>query len=158
MTILVVDTESDGLLDEATQLWCICLKDVQEKTVEKFWGETMDEGLDKIMSATTIICHNVIKHDVPLIMKLYPERSFAGIEVIDTLLLSQLLNPDRYGGHGLGVWGERMGRAKPPIDDWTKFNMDLVHRCSEDVEINTWAYHQLVKEAGTEIEGVRVYG
>ena len=150
VTTLVFDTESNGFVEEATQLWCICLKDVQEKTVEKFWGETMDEGLDRIMSATTIICHNLIKHDVPLIMKLYPERSFAGIEMIDTLLLSQLLNPDRYGGHGL--------EPKPPIDDWTSFSMDKVHRCAVDVEINYRVYNELLKEAGTEIEGVRVYG
>jgi len=157
-TTIILDTESDGLLDEATQLWCICLMDVQKKYVEKFYGKRLIEGLDRIMSADTLIAHNLIKHDIPLVMKLYPERKFKGKKIIDTLLLSQLLNPDRWGGHGLEAWGERAGIPKPPIDDWSTFSMDKVERCAEDVKINKWTYDGLIKEAGVTVEGVEVYG
>lgn len=158
MSTLVFDTESDGFVYESTVLWCIVIKDVEEKTVEKFWGDSLDEGLDILTRADTLICHNIIKHDIPLILKLYPSLSFKGITIIDTLLLSQLLNPDRYGGHGLAAWGERLGLAKPEHKDWSKFSQQMLHRCSEDVEINYRVYNELIKEAGEPIEGVRVYG
>jgi len=157
MTTLVFDCEADGLLYEATQLWCICVKDVQGGDVEEYYGDTLEAGLDRLLGADVLICHNLISYDIPLLKKLYT-IDFKCVSVIDTLLLSQLLNPDRWGGHGLAAWGERAGREKPPIDDWSKFSMDLVHRCSEDVEINLWAYNELIREAGEPIEGVRVYG
>ncbi len=57
--------------------------------------------------------------------------------IIDTLGLSWTLYPNRFE-HGLGEWGEDLGIAKPPIVDWKNEPVEVyVHRCSEDVKINT---------------------
>ena len=157
MNTVVFDTESDGFVYEAKQMWCLVTIEESTKKCQKFSGQNLEKGFRELMRATTIIGHNVIKHDIPLIKKLYPWWDYHGL-VIDTLLLSQLLNPDRWGGHGLAAWGERFGQKKPEHEDWSKFSEEMLHRCVQDTEINLKTYHELIREAGEPIEGVRVYG
>lgn len=40
--------------------------------------------------------------------------------------------------HGLADWGEEFGIPKPKVDDWDNLTVEeYVHRCEEDVKINT---------------------
>jgi hypothetical protein len=71
--------------------------------------------------------------------------------------MSRLLNPKRIvpfncpdrglGPHSLGAWGYRVGRGKPDHDDWENFSEEMLHRCTEDVEILELVYNELLKEA-----------
>lgn len=156
--VVVFDSESDGFIEDATKLWCICTLDISEKIVRKFYGKTIGQGLDLLMRADVLICHNIIKHDIPLIKKLYPTFSVEGIKIIDTLLLSQLLNPDRWGGHSVAAWGERFHYPKVEHEDWSKFSEEMLERCVVDTELHYKIYKQLVEDAGENIKGVKVYG
>jgi len=85
-------------------------------------------------------------------------------KLMDTMILSQLLNPDRkpppqayalgranVGPHSIEAHGIRIGRYKPENEDWSKLTDHMVHRCSEDTYIgkdfffwlmnNDWADH-----------------
>ena len=88
-----------------------------------------------------------------LIKKLYPEFHTKALRT-DTMLLSQLLQPDRAGGHSLEAAGERDGRSKPEHEDWSRFSPEMLHRCSEDVEINHLLYNELQEEAYEPIQGL----
>lgn len=68
--------------------------------------------------------------------------------LMDTMILSQLLYPDRpldhkayyqglgaTGAHSIAAHGIRMDRHKPEHDDWTTLTEDMIHRNIEDVEI-----------------------
>ena len=75
---------------------------------------------------------------------------------MDTLALSWYLEPKRVR-HGLEWWGEEFGVEKPVIDDWDNLEIgDYIHRCEEDVKINTllWErqWKQLLKLYGSEEE------
>lgn len=74
--------------------------------------------------------------------KQYPMR------VMDTLVMSQLLNPERkppreayamgkgnIGAHSIEAHGIRIGRYKPENEDWTHLTDHMIHRCWEDVAI-----------------------
>ncbi|MNU99608.1 DNA polymerase I, thermostable [compost metagenome] len=71
--------------------------------------------------------------------------------------MSRLLNPKRLvphncpnkaiGPHSIEAWGWRVGRGKPEHNDWEHFSEDMLHRCSEDVEIQDMVYNELMKEA-----------
>ena len=83
----------------------------------------------------------------------YPNR------VMDTLVMGQLLNPERrlppqayhigkgnIGPNTIEAHGIRIGRYKPANEDWSKLTDHMIHRCSEDVEIGADLYNYLWKE------------
>jgi DNA polymerase III alpha subunit (gram-positive type) len=103
------------------------------------------DTLGNLRSDTIICCHNLIEYDLPLLEKIHGYRHRG--KILDTLVFSRLLNPERVGRHGLGSWGERFGRPKPTHEDWSVYSNDMLYRCSEDVEINYLVYQYLMKEA-----------
>ena len=163
-TLLVFDLEGDGLYEDITRVWCICTKEVETGEEKWFFDEQLGgvrssgsilDGLEYVCMADTTIGHNIINYDFRVFHKLFGKRPQG--RVLDTLILSQLLRPDRYGGHSLDAWGERVGRKKPEHEDWSKFSPEMLHRCSEDVRINLSVYRRLIEEAKEPIEGVQLW-
>lgn len=154
--VYVADLESDGLLDTATTVWCGCFKNIKTQEMVKFTPDNIST-MCKWMNENTdvLIFHNGIGYDMPLLKKLYG-FTYKGI-LIDTLIMSRLLNPNRMlpfncpnkkaGPHSVEAWGYRVGRGKPEHEDWSKFSPEMLHRCSEDVEIQLLIYNELLKEA-----------
>ena len=142
MKTAVFDLEANGLHD-ATTIWCIVIKDLGTGDVQKFGPSSIERGVRVLGSYDTLIGHNIIDFDSSLIGRLY---SPLNCSLWDTLVCSRLLYPDRPDGHSLGAWGERLGRGKPAHEDWTQFTEEMMHRCVEDVEINTLLYHELHRE------------
>jgi len=108
--------------------------------------------LEFLSEAETIIGHNILKFDLPVLKKLY-DFEYDG-ELIDTLVVSRLLYPDRpkpkgYIGkanHSISAWGYRVGRGKPDHNEWDRFSPEMLHRCREDVLITELVYYELLKE------------
>ena len=150
----VADLEADGLLDTATIVWCGVFKDRDTKEVFKFRPHQIEAMLKFMDTCSELQMHNGIGYDFPLLRKLYGYE-YKG-KKIDTLVLSRLLNPKRtlpfncpnkrIGPHSVEAWGYRVGRGKPEHEDWSKFSEDMLHRCSEDVEIQFMIYDELMKE------------
>lgn len=139
MKRLILDIESSGLLKEMldfsrtpyklkanAKLWSVVFRDVEsgEVYIRNKEGITREWLQDITKDAKAIIAHNGLKFDF-LVLKLfglwdytigYPgeESTLFGkpVEFIDTLILSRLFNPDRFGGHSLESWGERTGEPK----------------------------------------------
>lgn len=139
MNVKVIDIETNNLLSELidyssfpyklkedARLWCVVVTDpftLESKTAknEEITKEWMKEVLK---GADYIVQHNGIKFDL-LMLKLFGvldyEIGWLGdkdkvfgedVMFIDTLILSRLFSPDRFGGHSLEVWGERLGERK----------------------------------------------
>lgn len=157
MRICVGDIEANGLLDSATNIWCGVFKDINTKEVHKFSPLDGDDYLNRMFkfldSVDVLIMHNGIGYDWPLMEKLY-SYSYPGKKV-DTLIISRMHNPDRLppigykgrgGPHSVEAWGWRLGRWKPDHDEWDRFSEAMLHRCSEDVEIQHLIYNALEKE------------
>lgn len=154
MKIGTFDLESDGLLDQATRVWCAVLKDSNTKEVFKFRPHQIPEFIKLMDSYDVLKAHNGIGFDWPLLEKLYGYK-YKGKKV-DTLLMSRLLNPKRQvppncpnktSPHGVEAWGYRVGRGKPEHNDWSQFSEDMLHRCTEDVEIQEMIYDKLIEES-----------
>lgn len=149
---LVFDIESDGLLNTIENIWMIVAIDVD--TAEEFiFTNNEDEypninaGLDKLASANMLIGHNIIGYDLLALRKVLNWRPPETIKIVDTMLLSQILDYDRFGGrHSLEKWGEYLGRSKVEHEDWSKFSLEMLHRCREDVKINLMVYKHELKE------------
>lgn len=136
----VLDIEANGLLNEpdersnATKIHCICWHDIDTgESGDLIFAYDMVQFL--LQPNLTLIGHKIITYDVPLLEKILGIKVNA--RLIDTLGLSWYLYPNRIK-HGLEEWGEDLGIAKPPVTDWNNEPVEVyVHRCSQDVKINT---------------------
>jgi DNA polymerase I len=148
------DCEANGLLAQATKVHCGVVKELGGASL-KFRPNQIKEFLSHLESFDVLIAHNGIGYDWPLLKKLY-NWEYKGKKV-DTLIMSRLLDPKRIvppncpnrkaGPHSIESWGWRVGRGKPEHNDWENFSEDMLHRCSEDVEILELVYNELLRES-----------
>ena len=150
---LVFDIETNGLLDSLDKVWMICAHDLDTGKDYQFCDDEKDlpnvkEGLKLLASADTLIGHFILGFDLFALKKVYgwfPEKN---ITLMDTLLMSQILNYKRFnnGKHNLDTWGESLGQKKPEHEDWLNYSPEMLHRCKEDVAINVKVYNHLMQE------------
>ena len=129
----VFDVEGDGL--KATKLHCLSVNTGKIKSTTDY------NNMRKFFTrATVLVGHNICRWDIPTVEKLLDIKVEA--RIVDTLALSWYLYPDRLK-HGLEEWGEEFGIPKPPIVDWKNLKPeDYIHRCEEDVKINTMLWNK----------------
>lgn len=161
------DIETDGLYEEAKNLWCLWIFDMLSGEKWGYRPHEVEEGIKKLTEADVVVGHNVIDFDLCALAKLYPETVEYRFKVLDTLCLSRYLKPDRIGdspeypvgdprhgprGHGLKQWGEFLGELKGEYGDqeeaWDAFSEDMFIYCEQDVNVTTKLYMYLCKEAG----------
>ena len=139
---LVFDIEADGL--DPNNVWCIVAKEVSGG-IHKFDNTQIEEGIEFLQTADTLIGHNIIGYDMPVLEKLYGATFDCNIE--DTLVMSRLFNPVRENGHSLKAWGWRVGSLKQQqpetFDEYTPAMLDY---CVQDVKLNEAVYHYLLRE------------
>jgi len=99
-------------------------------------GKEVDKAFfEQLTSEDRLIGHNIVRFDIPVLERLLNIKIKA--QLIDTLALSWYLTPN-IGWHGLTQWGERFGIPKPKVEDWENLSHEeYLHRCKEDVAINT---------------------
>ena len=141
------DIETDGL--SPTVVWCVAVQDVYTLEVQVFYD--CDAFNDWINSGDVfkLAFHNGIAFDVPVLEELWG-TDFSNIEIHDTLLLSQLDNPRRDGGHSLANWGEYLGFPKGDHEDWSKLSDEMVEYCIQDVNITTKLYKLMMQKGLSE--------
>lgn len=135
---------------------------------------TLLEGVRFLHEAEGIAAHNVsgydqlalevaFPHDWTLdpLQKRSPEDkwySFFPYRIMDTYVLSTLLNPDRkipqqayalgkgnMGAHGIEAHGIRIGNWKPENEDWSKLTDHMLERVEEDCFIGADLYWSLMR-------------
>ena len=146
MLRLVFDIETDDL--NATKVWCIVAQDADSGQIYKFAPHQLESGLELLQSADTLIGHNIIGFDVPVVKRLM-NVDLSNKKLIDTLILSRLFNPIREGGHSLNMWGYHPDINLPKIDfdDYSKYSQEMMDYCVRDVQVNTLVLNVLRKEA-----------
>ena len=190
--ICTIDIESNGLLDQLidfsefpyklnskARLWTVVITDfntrksvfAEREGITKEWLKNSLEPYD------VIVAHNGHKFDL-IALQLFGVLEYKigwfgendicfGREVrfFDSLILSRLFDPNRYGGHSLQSWGERVGNYK---DDYRQqcidegyieknssrgaefkiFNELLTPYCIQDTLVTLEAFKSLLKEWG----------
>lgn len=129
MKIVIFDIEGDSLTP--TKIWCLAYyTDSKLRVVTSY-----EEMVEVVKEADILVGHNIIRFDIPVLERILKIKITA--KLVDTLALSWYLYPDR-PQHGLEGWGEDFGIPKPEIDNWQNLSIEeYMHRCSEDVKINT---------------------
>ena len=144
---LVFDIETDDL--KATEIHCIVAIDEDDKQYSfDIIDDNIAEGIQFLSTADKLIGHNIIGFDIPVIKKLHDVDLWHKDKVLDTLVLSRLLNPVREKGHSLEVWGNKLGVSKAtPPEDFTTYTKDTLKYCVQDVILNKVLFEQLKKES-----------
>ena len=141
---LVFDIETDDL--NATKVWCIVAQDPLTGDIFKFTPDELQKGYEFLATADTLIGHNIIGFDIPMIHK-FSDVDLSKIPVIDTLVLSRLFNPTREGGHSLENWGYKLGFNKIDFNDYLNYSQEMLDYCVRDVQLNTQVFKELRKES-----------
>jgi DNA polymerase-1 len=180
---LAFDLETNGLLDTVTTVHCMAVVNIdtgQElfflRDAYRVQGLKVDggllEGINYLRQATTLVAHNLLGFDLPVLQKLYGFQINA--ELIDTFVMAPLVYPDirdedfkrtnfpmkLIGKHSLESWGFRLSMRKGDYGkertDWSTFDLDMVNYCLQDARICAALYkHCLVKapcEAAVKLE------
>ncbi len=169
----VIDIEANGLLNEADRIWCIAFRPYgapQEET--QVWsyddiycpeeGETLDHSrnvfinpmfgdlLYDLTHCRGVIGHNIITYDWPLLKKLFEKEFSSGntllapAKLIDTLVMSRVLNSDMPGGHSLANWMKKLKlKDKVSQEQWKVFDENMLVRCKEDTEATEMVFKEL---------------
>ena len=137
--MIYLDIETNGL--DPSRIWCAVTR---QNGVNKV--HTSPESLSEALrSSQSVVGHNLIGYDMPVLKRLWklsvnPER------IVDTLVLSRLVDPSREGGHSLRNWGNQLGFPKGDHDDWSSLSMQMVEYCERDVEVTEAVHNKLTSE------------
>ena len=138
---LIFDIETDDL--DATKVWCIVAKELDGKSY-RFTPDKIEEGIKLLQDADTLIGHNIIGFDLPVLGNLYNFK-YKG-KIIDTLVMSRLYNPVRENGHSLKTWGYRLGIPKQEQPEFESYTPAMLNYCEQDVILNEAVYKYLLDE------------
>jgi len=190
--VKVIDIETSALLEQMVdhssfpyklkpdaKLHVVVVRDAY--TDELFVAEgdkiTKEWMRDALKGCKYLVQHNGVKFDL-IALKLFgvldyhigylnePDTLFGEeVNIIDTLIISRLFNPDRYLGHSLESWGERVGCGKmdfrgelikkgiipkdsPKGFEFQNFNSIMTTYCIQDTEVSKRVFFALMQEKG----------
>jgi DNA polymerase I-like protein with 3'-5' exonuclease and polymerase domains len=139
MKRIVVDIETDSL--DATTIHCVVIK--EDSKVYAYTPANMSDCVKHIEAADIIVMHNGVSFDAPVLKRLL-NVNIPLSKIRDTLIMSQMANPIRDGGHSLEAWGNTLGYPKIEYEDFTCFSEDMLKYCVRDVEITDKVYKALL--------------
>ncbi len=143
MKRLAVDIETDGL--DAKRIYCVVARDLDEKRTYTFTPNTIENCKQLLESADILVFHNGVSFDAPVLKRLL-NINIPLDKIRDTLILSQMANPVREGGHSLEAWGKSLGYNKIEFSDWSEYSDKMLKYCIRDVEITERVYNILTPE------------
>lgn len=190
--MIVFDTESDGFLDEAMKLHVINLIDRATGAREAYHDHpevslknrvgSLEEGVARLQRAIDdggiIAGQNIIRHDIPIIQKFYPEFRAPVDQQFDTLVASKLIwtdlkeiddrairrgkRPAEFvekrlrGKHSLEAWGYRLGNWKGEFKGpWDTFTTEMQDYAIQDPEVTLSLVEKIEAEDYSE-EAIRL--
>jgi len=141
----VFDIETNGL--NPSVIWCIAAQIVGSWEEPEFFDPSSVKDFPKWLSdnkVDTLVGHNIIGFDLPVLNKLLDFHWVGGIE--DTLVMSRLDNPSREGGNSLESWGKRLFFPKGDYDDWTNYSDEMKEYCIQDVKVTSRVYSMMIQQ------------
>ena len=142
---VVIDCETNALVGY-DKCWVVVCRDVDTDEVATFrhiHEEANAKALERyLQSFDCVVGHNLIGFDCGVLQQFkvqYPPQ------LIDTLIVSRLLNYGQEGGHSLEAWGKRFGFPKDTFSDFSQWSEELEARCVVDTLLTKRLYNTFSK-------------
>lgn len=160
------DIEADGLLDEATRIWCATACNVITKEEKEFRNADEFQAFRRDYPEAILVGHNFLAYDAVMLNRFWGARIKVS-HIVDTFLLSQVYNPSypkpkgcKKGTHSLEAWGIRLRYPKGDFDDFSCFTPEMLRYCRRDTRLTALLFLKLSErmrdvgftETGLEIE------
>jgi len=153
MKRLFLDIETDGF--NPTRIWCVgtvMVEDNKDGTTTET-AKLYTEGERNLFTtlaaqADKVIGHNSIHFDFRVLDLLWGIR-FEPEQMLDTMVLSQLANPVREGGHSLEAWGRKLSFPKVEFDPslfYEGYTEKMGNYCMQDTKLTCKLYKVLKTE------------
>lgn len=174
---LIFDCETNGLLEDATVVHSLVIYDTEDDMIisctdnhyiDEDGGQAppIQYGLRLLEEADEIVGHNIIKFDLPVLQKIYPDFNPKG-KVYDTLVVAKLAYPDigerdaikirqkqfpksLWGKYSLKAFGYRLGILKGTYGEqenaWESWSSEMQSYCVQDVMVTKALYENLKKK------------
>ena len=162
MEEVVLDLESDGLLDTITKIHLLVYRNLStgELTIADSDSKIKDALLD--LQDKKIIGHNILGFDLVALKRLYG-FTIPIEQTLDTLILSRVVYPNLretdskirkieaklWGSHSLKAWGERLGSFKGTYSQqenaFTELTPQMRDYCVNDVHLTELLYEYLLE-------------
>lgn len=135
---VVFDVEANGLINPS-EIWLIVCKDVSTCHKHIFREVTRDaEEAERFRNfANTVdlwIGHNCLGYDWPVLCRLLSIPLPRVDAILDTLILSNLIDYPR-SGHSIEDYGLEFGIPKGDFNDFSKYSREMEEYCIRDVDI-----------------------
>lgn len=133
--LVTCDLETDSL--QPTKLWVIGCKEHDTGDVKIFRRPDLNPE-PFLRYASTVsgwVFHNGLGFDVPAIHQFFGPDVIDPSSVIDTLVISRLLNFQREGGHSLDSYGQELDCPKIKFHDFSALTEDMVKYLHQDLEV-----------------------
>lgn len=147
MTTVAMDIETDDL--NATRIWVICTEDVDTGNKQEFTNVDSDQQqkerfIEYVKGIDNFVFHNGLGFDVAVINRLVQPELINPQSVIDTLVVSRLVDYTLDGkGHSLDAWGRRLGDHKIGFKDFSALTQEMIVYCHQDVTVTVKLYRRL---------------
>lgn len=128
---VILDIETDSLTP--SKIYMIVCRDIVSNEVFVFLEGEVKQFAQFLKEVDMVVAHNGLAFDIPVINSLL--KSYVYIDpkcVIDTLVVSRLLDTNIEGGHSLAAWGERLGFPKGDFKDFSQFSQEMLDYCIQD--------------------------
>jgi DNA polymerase I-like protein with 3'-5' exonuclease and polymerase domains len=161
----ILDIEADDLLLGATTAWIIgWYDDVTQET--KYWLNGDLGWQAELDDSEVVVGHNLTGYDLPLLKKLFNYTLPAKVRVRDTMLLSIILNYNRFPSrrHSLAEWGNFLHSPKGEFSDfkpmagetvtefWTRVGETMTTYWKQDIRLTNKVHQVVMGEFKTVLE------
>eukprot|EP00456_Euglypha_rotunda_P008014 TRINITY_DN11505_c0_g1_i3.p1 TRINITY_DN11505_c0_g1~~TRINITY_DN11505_c0_g1_i3.p1 ORF type:complete len:645 (+),score=116.23 TRINITY_DN11505_c0_g1_i3:1503-3437(+) len=185
---LIFDVETNGFLEVVSTLHALCIKNLDTGTLYSCCDYyhvyvsphpeahvmSLADGIELLNLADELIGHNIIKYDLPVLLKLRKDFSYRGKKIHDTLIYARLIWPRDHlrerdfalnkqgrlpgnliGSHSLEAFGYRSGVMKGDYSDWCKeqgldpwscWRPEMQSYCEQDVAVTEDLYHRIINK------------
>ena len=146
--ILTIDIECNALVNPS-QIWVVVAKEFltgvrhvyRQPTTRPEEADSLQRLVER---STTIIGHNIIGYDWPVLSRLLGYTLRSDHEILDTLILSRLIDYPRKH-HSVEDYGIEFGIEKSSWRDYSKYSQELEDYCVRDVDITERIYKKYSK-------------
>ena len=141
--LVICDIETNALKNP-TEVWCIVCREIESGKVHVF--RDIPSFLKFAPLVSIWIGHNFLGFDLGVLNSSLVGLRIRPSEVIDTLVVSRLLEYPREGGHSLEAWGSFFGIPKVGLDvSFDHWSQELEDRCIQDTLINLKVFEYFKK-------------